>query len=947
MKKSSTFAVAKPKSIWQKKIKVDLKPLFLAIGKATAHTVTLKFDELVVDAVQVATSVGLETTPSEMAFLLIERSLFDAMHTLTKESFTHISKDSSCYDSLSEEIEIKLNGLELKFDRNFFQNPSKLSLLKDVEAAYSQWLCDAGVAPLKAELISKRLKSYFVFSLASEWKQNSKIYQPLLDLDASPFAGAEEYERGWHAYFAALDRRIAENVFDEPFSLEQIYVPLNGYYIEKSTDISEKIRSSPFQVKNAKVVVSLEKELRDWLKKADTADAVRVISGGPGSGKSSLTKILCSKLAKDEVVKPIYIPLHLIDPTREVASEVERFVRDEGLLGFNPLDCERKEEKLLLVFDGLDELASQGKVAAQVTKDFVQAVERMVERRNLGPYPVFVLMSGREVVIQENETEFRKPHQILSILPYFVSVDNRNEFLDPSKLLEVDLRDRWWFIYGELSGENYQSMPEQLKSIEIDEITSQPLLNYLVALSFTRGKLDFSQKLNLNSVYADLVAAVHERGYERNRIFGPIRHISTDDFLRVLEEIGLAAWHGSDGRSTSVKDIMEHCRRGGLETLLNTFKEGAEAGVTKLLAAFFFRRNGEAAGDDAAFVFTHKSFGEYLTAVRLTRGIERINIQRRRRAIDPDDGLDIVDALIQWVRLAGPAPISSYIQIFLKREIARRDSTQIEAWHETLCELVNSAIERHLPIERLEPTTFSKMFRLDVNGANALLIALNACACAIEKPATLKLSSEASFGTFLRRVCPQRLGPANPTLYSAFSYLDLSDQRLDMADFYGANLAFTSWKGARLHFVNFERSFIINSDFTEARLSWSRFYSIALTNVKFRSAHLSKVNFQNTYFKDCIFDQAYIRAADFDGAEIKNCTFLGADISDTNIYKCRDIAACNFDDAIVSSDDTEIQSWFDKQKELGNVMGNLKVESTPEYKRRINNKSLKAAKVKD
>jgi len=57
-------------------------------------------------------------------------------------------------------------------------------------------------------------------------------------------------------------------------------------------------------------------------------------------------------------------------------------------------------------------------------------------------------------------------------------------------------------------------LPKELIHPDLDEITAQPLLNYLVALSFTRGKLDFSSDINLNSIYSDLVAAVHERGYE-------------------------------------------------------------------------------------------------------------------------------------------------------------------------------------------------------------------------------------------------------------------------------------------------------------------------------------------------------------------------------------------------------------------------------------------------
>jgi hypothetical protein len=103
--------------------------------------------------------------------------------------------------------------------------------------------------------------------------------------------------------------------------------------------------------------------------------------------------------------------------------------------------------------------------------------------------------------------------------------------------------------------------------------------------------VDFSKDINLNSIYEDLVTAVHERGYEKRRTHYSIRHMTLDQFSRVLEEIGLAAWHG-DGRTTTVLEIEEHCKASGVGGMLDAFQEGAKAGVTRLLAAFFFRHTG-------------------------------------------------------------------------------------------------------------------------------------------------------------------------------------------------------------------------------------------------------------------------------------------------------------------------------------------------------------------
>jgi len=919
----SAAAIAKPKSMWKRKVKFNFVPLFKSLGKAAAHTVSLKFDELGADAADAVASLGLEVPPEELAFVLLQRALFDALLSLTKESASYLGVDPHVYAKLSEELESALVAVETRFDEDFFKNPKKLAVLVKIEEAYSQWLCDCGVSPKNSVVIARRFKSYFVYSLANEWRKNSKSYLSLVESVSSPFAGAEEYEKGWQNYFSFLEKRINENTFDEPFSLAQIYVPLNAYFIEQPKD--ENKSRGAFQRKFKQVVVNLEDELCSWLSSGCKTDALRVISGGPGSGKSSFTKVFCAKVAGEGRVKPIYIPLHLIDPTKDVSNEVEKFVKDEGLLGFNPLDPERREENLLIVFDGLDELASQGKVAEQVARDFVQAVERMVERRNLGQQPIFVILSGRELVVQANETEFRRPKQVLSLLPYFVPLRDRGEYIDDMKLLDVDSRDEWWKKYGELTGANYPELPAQLKSIELDEITAQPLLNYLVALSYSRGKLNFERQLNLNSVYGDLIGAVHDRGYEKTRTYGPIRHIKQKDFIRVLEEIGLAAWHSSDGRSTSVGDIMRHCKQSGLETMLATFKEGAEAGVTKLLAAFFFRRNGQHSGDDAAFVFTHKSFGEYLTSARLIRGIEKIVMHRHRRAIDPDDGFDLGDALGHWAGLAGPAPITGYIQKFLIREMEQREKDELIEWQKVLTELASVAIDRHFPMEKIGAHAFYNSFRSDVNASVALFVALNACSRACGITAKLSFSDATSFGTFLRRVVPQRLGPQNPPLYSALSYLDFTGQCMDLVDLWQADLNHTVWLRAKVNLANFGFNDISNAVFYGAVLNGSRFQGKTMRNIDFAKADLKDVDFARATISDSKFLFANLVATDFEDAELIDCDFGDAIFEKSNINKIKSISGCNFDGVVISRSEKSIINWFNTQKERGNIKGSLKI----------------------
>jgi hypothetical protein len=194
-------------------------------------------------------------------------------------------------------------------------------------------------------------------------------------------------------------------------------------------------------------------------------------------------------------------------------------------------------------------------------------------------------------------------------------------------------------------------------------------------------------------------------------------------FINLLEEIGLAAWHG-DGRTTTVREIEEHCRASGLGTLLDVFQDGAKAGVTRLLAAFFFRQHGERASGDPTFVFTHKSFGEYLAGKRISRAVERIIRELRRREESPDEGWDDREALRHWAQICGPSAMTSYLARFLRNEFRLRSLAEIQAWQEVLSSSFNAMLRHGMPMEQLNLKSFKDELYQSRNAEEALLVAL-------------------------------------------------------------------------------------------------------------------------------------------------------------------------------------------------------------------------------
>ena len=932
----------KPKSVFERSFQVDYKGLFKSLSKGVIHAAGGKLEEAGIDATETLSALGLKTEdPGEIAFLLINRSINEALLELVNEgSCLQLMDEKMNPDAAIEQLDFTSAVTEVFIDRKFLDRPAELPFLKDVQSLLQKWLEGLCVSDPKAgpsaKAIADRLPSYFVYSLIQEWRKNTKSYLPIIEALNTPFARAGDREWAWSAYSALLNQRIDEGIFDEPFSLRQMYVPLNAFYLEDKKD--GKVQSEEMARmgrKRRRVVVSLENELAQWLNNPRSQDAIRVISGGPGSGKSSFARIFVAKHSLDPGLKVLYVPLHLIDASKDLVEEVGRFVRDEGILLQNPLDPESSEPNLLLIFDGLDELASQGKAAAEMARAFVRMVDLMVEKRNQQSVKLRALISGRELIVQENESEFRRPRQILSLLPYFMPVQSDNErrlvqdgeeHHDPEDLLKNDLRQQWWANYGILTGESYEGLPKELDRKDLEEITSQPLLNYLVALSFTRKKLDFAKDINLNLIYADLVAAVHERGYEKHpHVY--IRHMTLKDFFRILEEIGLASWHG-DGRTTTVREIQEHCNASGLGSMLDSFQDGAKAGVTRLLAAFFFRQYGKRSGGDSTFVFTHKSFGEYLTAKRTVRAVERVNREIERRAESPDEGWDERDALKHWAQICGPSAITPYLHDFLLNEMKLRSTEELSQWQNRLVNLFSYVLRNGMPMEQVGIVPFKMAMFHSRNSEEALLVALNSCACITKQVSPIEHVDKTAFGSWFRRIQGQRVGAESVLSARCLSFFDLSEMYLYNTDFSFADLSYSNLKdvhaslacfyGSNLESVNLDGANLTSAFLDDVCLDRANLRNTSLSSAILKRANLEGANLEGANLRKANLESANLRKADLEGANLEGANLEGANLKGANL-KGANLKGANLKGANLKGANLEGAELPEKFKFLPNV----------------------------
>ena len=881
MNNESGLPIKKPVPVLQKSLTFNFNDISKALGKAGVDFAFGKWDSLAADAVDALGALGVTAGAEEIAWLFVCRSLFQAMKNLVDEK-TELESEKFNFKLLQTKINEALENSSLSINEKFFKHPEKDQILGVIQPAFTQWLIDSGLSEVEAQAISQRLPIYFATALHEEWGSRPKDYAVLQEKLDTPFTQANERLQAWLRYSTRLQKQVEEPMFLEAFSLKQVFVPLRAYYNrkvekQKDEDLEERIGSSK---QFERVVVELEAELEDWLSKAQRDDAIRLISGGPGSGKSSLTKMFAAKVAEKGNIRVLFIPLHHFEPSEDLIDAVGKFVKFDRILPDNPLEAEHREERLLIIFDGLDELAMQGKIAEKTAQDFVGEVQRKVERFNQHKTCVQVLISGREVVVQANETAFRKEGQIFYVLPYFLPEDDRQQhYVDTKKLLEEDQRQLWWQRYGKASGSGYTGLPPELNQGNLTEITAQPLLNYLVALSLQRGALKLSEETNLNAVYADLLKAIYERGWAADQ-HAAIQGIEEKDFVRILEEIALASWHGN-GRTTTVKEIESHCDNSGLKKLLTLFQTGfqedSKASVTRLLTAFYFRQSGNDNSGEKTFEFTHKSFGEYLTARRIVREVRLIHKKLEDRQTDPDEGWDEREALKRWAILCGSSAMDEYLFNFVLDEVGLKhlqDSSDVAKWQQTFCHLIGFMLRHGMPMELLDPRpNFQEENRQARNSEDSLLAILGVFNRLTKNLSKINFPSPYAFGTLLARLQGQRTVRSNPMSFYCLSYLDLSGCILYMRDFYDADLTGSNLQLSQLTFANL----------AGANLAGAHLQGAHLEEANLESANLQEANLESANFEGANLESANLESADLEGANLQGANLQGANLQGANL----------------------------------------------------------------
>ncbi|WP_284418425.1 MULTISPECIES: pentapeptide repeat-containing protein [unclassified Bradyrhizobium] len=434
----------------------------------------------------------------------------------------------------------------------------------------------------------------------------------------------------WAPYKAELSGLIDLPAPGCNIPLSLLYVPLRASYGDtltrsphlKSFLTEKQKKSADHRTDLVNVVDDLEALVETWLlNDIETYDLVRLIRGGPGSGKSTFTKHLVSRIVRHgtasdgrslRIAHVILIPLQhapvgLVDMTNVIGDRLARFGLADS--DFKP-DLFRPDGRLLVVFDGLDELSREGASALEQSRAFIKTLQNWLAVRNSVHVNTLAIVVGRDMVVQKAEATLAlAPHQTWELQPYLIT---KRGLLGEDRHLLPDQRPIWWRQWAEANGLDTR-LPFGIRSRGLTELSTEPLLLYIIALTGiyeSTGITSLSRFELYEFILKRIISNWHNRAGRKD-----VQFLADPAIAQVLENIAIAAWIDG-GRATSASRAISVSEPTGT-TEADLRRLISEGEVVKALLAFYMRLDDDI--DNVGIEFSHKSFCEFLVIRYLSR----------------------------------------------------------------------------------------------------------------------------------------------------------------------------------------------------------------------------------------------------------------------------------------------------------------------------------------
>ena len=771
----------------------------------------------------------------------------------------------------------------------------------------------------------------------------------------------------WQRHTSWIDHPLyAEPLFgqdkDSGITLRAVYTPLRCAFHEEvpleedenqeSAELRSHDRKSEFELRTRRVahVGWLQETLTSWLDEDDRRDTVRVVAGGPGSGKSTSARVFAVDTSNHGTWNVAFIELQHVtfkgDLDMRLAEHFERESSGMGL-GGDPLKWQDDDDRpLLFVFDGLDEVARADTVSEDIARSFIRRVKALLDRHNSRDINVRAVVLGRTAAVvpacKEAELELSALLHVMPLTPLnaeVLDVDERQRdglpdddcIFDRLSLADDDHRTRYWDKWRRASGLHAEDLPDAIQEEKLTDLTAEPLLFYLLILSGYVEKNWQDAAENRNRVYHEIFLRVHRR--DREKDYRASHGVDEEDFLLLMECLGLAIWQG--GGSTGSDEDFDRLRDLHAGRRRNALRSNEAADLRSVVLQFFTRADMAA---DTGFEFIHKSFGEYLVGCALLRAA-------KRWAEEPEE-----DFAQHWLKLAGKQSVTEWIIDFLRNEARLMNADKRLELKGLLEQQMNWVLRDGFPAQRGGFETWREAEANQSNAAGGLLAVLNALALAVDHRTEVRQTEESpskpsesderddgssataalmSFDWEGRSAARRMIEMLNITSDSSSAHrlllgrlsfvasrddhscnlavLNLYRADLREADLRRANLSGADLSWADLFKANLSRAILIDADLnradlfkadlTEANLYGADLAWAILIDVDLRGANLSRANLSGADLSWADLSEADLSWADMletdlRGANLGGANLRGADLFEANLRRA-DLSGAN------------------------------------------------------
>ncbi len=858
-----------------------------------------------------------------------EPTLEDAVQLVAQvaylESFRQFFRD---YPEISERLteteaskavqeKIKTFEDELEFNEQdaektlicFYDSP----LRKKFNEILLARLQESGLDEYKAKIVTERISRdthRYMKKAVVKVKDNAKklagIYGDGWQQDLEVYGSIDNYLKN------NIAAKPQEKVFDENFTFQDIYVPLEVKSI-----------NSDGKVEGTATPQNIEEWAKTILLDENKDKQVLFIQAGPGRGKSVFCRMFADWVRRE--LHPIYTPILIrLRDVRNFAANIDETLADAVGWDFMKTDSgwlTDRNTRFLFLLDGFDELLLE-RGASNELKVFldqvVQFQKRATENKERGHR---VLITGRPLALYGIERLMPPNLERVSILP--MSDDIQQEWFE-----------KWQMVVGEAETEKFREFlhseqcPKQVK-----ELAREPLLLYLLAAMHRDKQLQGEMFATANVggakvlIYEQALEWVLEKQrVEEGKNLNPeITKLEPEDLEILLAEAGLCVMQ-SGGEYAAIKMIEDRLVKQGykeLQALIEQARQNKrEDGLKNALAAFYLK---SAAGAENSVEFFHKSFGEFLCAKRMAESLEDLTQKtgkRRKTYAVSDEELEWqVYDLFGYGSLT--AEVVEYLMALLVKSqvelvvLFKRlhgfyldwcDGKFIEATEETLPQKKARQLQQcgiEYGQRRVDIYTglnvMILLFELHRYGQSQeeLREQLHFYPCGkpdsedFEETRLLRIIGYSEclgngdfveiVGKFLSNAHLRGINLFSANLYN----VDLSDANLRSADLINVSLGDADLSDANLRSATLSGADLFGTDFSSANLSNADLGGVYLSVANLSNADLSGANLSNADLSGANLSDANLSVANLSNADLSGANLSDANLSDANLSNIR------------------------------------------------------------